>query len=105
MYVGFVDSYIEKYDTNKLGSGKVIVIYAENIHIVQHLEILVIYQTCQKKHKKPEMQVISQDEFWELVWWGELSAWMKYCSTKPDNSDRQKERENFKYLYSNWKLW
>lgn len=58
-----------------------------------------------KKHKKPEMQIISQDEFWGLVWWHELSAWMKYCSTKPDDSDRQKERDNFKYLYSNWKLW
>lgn len=58
-----------------------------------------------KKHKKPKMEVISQDELWEMFWGSELSAWMKYCSTKPNDSDRQKERDEFKHLYSSWKLW
>lgn len=58
-----------------------------------------------KKIKKPEIQIISQDKFWELIGWNQLSERMKYCSTKPDDSDREKERDNFKYLYSNYKLW
>jgi len=48
MFVENADKNIEKYDSSKYELTKPTVIYVENIHIVQHLEILIIYQTYQK---------------------------------------------------------